>query len=80
MQDLMYSTKLGLEDMGWGRTKLRDIKEGGEALGIILTCRKCRRQCSYMNLSSSLLEFGNMRFPVVIACTWANKGPDTLRD
>ena len=73
MQDLMYSTKLGLEDMGWGRTKLRDIKEGGEALGIILTCRICRRQCSNMNLSSSSLEFSNGQFPIVFASTWANK-------
>ena len=73
MQDLVYSTKFSLKDVGWARTKLRDIEEGGEALGIILTCRICRRQCSNMNLSSSLLEFSNGQFSIVFGSTWANK-------
>ena len=54
----MYSTKLSLEDVGRGGAELRNIEEGRETLGVILTCRKGRRQGSNMDLSCSLLEFG----------------------
>ena len=59
MQDFVNSTKFGLEDVGRGRAKLRNIEEGGEALGVILTCRKGRRQGCNMDFSSSLLLFGH---------------------
>ena len=58
MQNFVYSTKLSLEEMGRGRAQLRDIEEGGEALGVILIRREGRRKSSNMDLSCSLLEFG----------------------
>ena len=67
MQDFMYSTKLGLEKVGGRGAKLRDIEEGGKTLGVILTCRKCRREGSHMNFTCSLLIFGEGHAPVVIA-------------
>ena len=50
MQYLVYSTKLGLEDVGRRGAQLRDVKDGGETLGVILICRKGRRQSSNMDL------------------------------
>ena len=60
MQYLVYSTKLGLENVGRGGAKLRDVKEGGETLGVILIRRKGRRQGGNMYLSGSLLVFGDV--------------------
>ena len=58
MQDFVYSTKFSLEKVGGRGAKLRDIEEGGETLGVIFTCRECRRQSGNMNFTSSLLVFG----------------------
>ena len=73
MQSLVYSTKHSLEEVGLGGAKLRDIEEGRETLGVILICRKSRRQCCNMNLSGSLLVLGDWRTPVVLASIEPNK-------
>ena len=73
MQSLVYSTKHSLEEVGLGGAKLRDIEEGRETLGVILICRKSRRQCGSKNLSGSLLVEGDLRTPVVLASIGANK-------
>ena len=43
MQMFVDSTKFGLEDVERGGAKLRNIQEGGEALGVLLIRRKGRR-------------------------------------
>ena len=58
MQDFVYSSKFSLEEVGGRGAKLSYIEEGGDTLGVILTCRKCRRRRSHMNFTNSLLEFG----------------------
>ena len=73
MQDFVYRTKFSLEKVGGRRAKLRDIEEGGETLGVILTCRKCRREGSHMNFTCSLLVFGEGCAPVVFARFRTNK-------
>ena len=58
MLNFVYSTKFSLREVGRGRAKLRDIEDGGEALGVILMRREGRRKSCNMDLSRSLLEFG----------------------
>ena len=67
MQDLVNSSKFSLEEVGGRGAKLRDIEEGGKTLGVILTCRKCRREGSHMNFTCSVLVFGEGCAPVVFA-------------
>ena len=40
MQDLVYSTKFSLEEVGGRGAELRHVQEGGETLGVIFTCRQ----------------------------------------
>ena len=63
----MNSSKFSLHDVGGRRAQLRHIEEGGKTLGVILTCRKCRREGSHMDFTCSLLIFGEGHAPVVIA-------------